>query len=58
MSRLTANLDSIANRIRQTFSAKDAAREKVFPSAARRFVTAETPSALSIARNLTRLKIA
>ena len=31
MSRLTANLDSIANRIRQTFAAKDAARERVLP---------------------------
>jgi len=31
MSGLTDNLDSIANRIRQTFSAKDAARERVLP---------------------------
>ena len=31
MSRLTDNLDSIADRIRQGFSAKDAAREKVLP---------------------------
>ena len=31
MSRLTDNLDSIANRIRQGFSAKDAARERVLP---------------------------
>ncbi len=31
MSILTDNLDSIADRIRQGFSAKDAAREKVLP---------------------------
>ncbi len=31
MSRLTDNLESIADRIRQSFSAKDAAREKVLP---------------------------
>ena len=31
MSRLTDNLDSIADRIRQVFSAKDTAREKVLP---------------------------
>ena len=31
MSKLTANLDSIANQIRQNFSAKDAVREKVIP---------------------------
>ncbi len=31
MSRLTDNLDSIADRIRLSFSAKDAAREKVLP---------------------------
>lgn len=31
MSKLTDNLDSIAERIRQSFSAKDAAREKVLP---------------------------
>ena len=31
MSRLTDNLDSIADRIRQDFSAKDAAREKALP---------------------------
>ena len=31
MSRLTDNLDSIAERIRQDFSAKDAAREKELP---------------------------
>ncbi len=31
MNRLTGNLDSIADRIRQSFSAKDAAREKVLP---------------------------
>ena len=31
MSRLTDNLDSIADRIRQGFSAKDAARERVLP---------------------------
>ncbi len=31
MSGLTDNLDSIANRIRQTFSSRDAAREKVIP---------------------------
>ena len=31
MSRLTDNLDSIANQIRQSFSAKDAAREKALP---------------------------
>ncbi len=31
MSRLTDNLDSIADRIRESFSAKDAAREKVLP---------------------------
>ena len=31
MSGLTDNLDSIASRIRQTFSAKDAARERVLP---------------------------
>jgi len=31
VSRLTDNLDSIANQIRQSFSAKDAAREKVLP---------------------------
>ena len=31
MSRLTDNLDSIADLIRQGFSAKDAAREKVLP---------------------------
>ena len=31
MSRLTANLESIAERIRLSFSAKDAAREKTLP---------------------------
>jgi translin len=31
MSKLTDNLESIAEQIRQTFSAKDAAREKVLP---------------------------
>lgn len=31
MSGLTDNLDSIANRIRQTLSSRDAAREKVIP---------------------------
>ncbi len=31
MSGLTDNLDSIANRIRQTFSSRDAARERVIP---------------------------
>lgn len=31
MSKLTDNLDSIAERIRQSFSARDAAREKVLP---------------------------
>jgi len=31
VSRLTDNLDSIADRIRQDFSAKDAAREKALP---------------------------
>ena len=31
MSKLTDNLDSIAEQIRQNFSAKDAAREKVLP---------------------------
>ena len=31
MSRLTDNLESIAEQIRQTFSAKDAAREKALP---------------------------
>ena len=31
MSRLTDNLDSIANQIRQSFSAKDSAREKALP---------------------------
>ncbi len=31
MSRLTDNLESIADRIRQGFSAKDAAREKALP---------------------------
>ena len=31
MSRLTDNLESIADQIRQTFSAKDAAREKALP---------------------------
>lgn len=31
MSRLTDNLDSIANHIRQGFKAKDAAREKALP---------------------------
>ena len=31
MNRLTDNLDSIADRIRESFSAKDAAREKVLP---------------------------
>jgi len=31
MSGLTDNLDSIANRIRQTFSSRDAARERVLP---------------------------
>ena len=31
MSGLTDNLDSIANRIRQTFSSRDAARERVMP---------------------------
>ena len=31
MRRLTDNLDSIADRIRQSFSAKDSAREKVLP---------------------------
>ncbi len=31
MSRLTDNLDSIADRVRQGFSAKDKAREKVLP---------------------------
>ncbi len=31
MSRLTDNLDSIADRIRESFTAKDAAREKVLP---------------------------
>jgi len=31
VSKLTDNLDSIAERIRQSFSAKDAAREKVLP---------------------------
>ena len=31
MSRLTDKLDSIADRIRESFSAKDAAREKVLP---------------------------
>ncbi len=31
MSRLTDNLESIADRIRQNFSAKDAAREKALP---------------------------
>ncbi|MFC1974544.1 haloacid dehalogenase [Chloroflexota bacterium] len=32
MSKLTDNLDAIASQIRQSFSAKDAAREKVLPS--------------------------
>ena len=31
MSRLTDNLDTIAEQIRQSFAAKDAAREKLFP---------------------------
>jgi len=31
VSGLTDNLDSIANRIRQTFSSRDAARERVMP---------------------------
>jgi len=31
VSRLTDNLDSIADRIRENFTAKDAAREKVLP---------------------------
>jgi translin len=31
MGRLTENLDSIANRIRQTFLSRDRAREKVMP---------------------------
>ena len=31
MNRLTDNLDSIADRIRESFSTKDAAREKVLP---------------------------
>ena len=31
MSRLTDNLESIADQIRQTFSAKDAARERALP---------------------------
>jgi translin len=31
VTRLTDNLDSIADQIRQSFSAKDAAREKVLP---------------------------
>jgi translin len=31
MSGLTDNLDSMANRIRQTFSSRDAARERVMP---------------------------
>jgi len=31
MSGLTDNMDSIANRIRQAFSSKDAARERVMP---------------------------
>ena len=31
MSRLTDNLDSIAEQIRQSFSAKDATREKILP---------------------------
>ena len=31
MSRLTDNLDSIADRIRKSFAAKDAAREKLLP---------------------------
>jgi len=31
VGRLTDNLDSIADRIRESFSAKDAAREKVLP---------------------------
>jgi len=31
VSRLTDNLESIANQIRESFSAKDAAREKVLP---------------------------
>ncbi len=31
MSKLTDNLESIADQIRQTFSAKDAAREKALP---------------------------
>ena len=31
MSKLTNNLDSIADRIRESFSAKDAAREKALP---------------------------
>ena len=31
MSRLTDNLESVADRIRQSFSAKDAAREKALP---------------------------
>ncbi|MEE8618647.1 MAG: haloacid dehalogenase, partial [Dehalococcoidales bacterium] len=31
MSRLTDNLESIADQIRQTFSAKDTAREKALP---------------------------
>ena len=31
MNKLTDNLDSIADRIRESFSAKDAAREKVLP---------------------------
>ncbi len=31
MNRLTDNLDSIADRIRESFSTKDAAREKILP---------------------------
>ena len=31
MGRLTENLDAITNKIRQSFEAKDAAREKVLP---------------------------
>lgn len=53
MSGLT-NLEAIANRIRQTLSARDAAREGVIPVAVRQFASVGMLSVLSIARSLPR----
>ena len=56
MGRLTENLDSITDKIRASFEAKDAAREKVLPICREVIRLAAFPSALYIARNWTRLR--